>query len=132
MYENQSMSPNIANSDISLAAYVRSRQIELSDGLKRKKAIYLDIKFWIILRDVVAGLRHDPVESELLSLLREGVVKRKFFCPISDSTFAELLKKVDVKSREMTADLIDELSLGITLIPYDLRAGTFPPFRANA
>ena len=96
----------------------------MSDGLKRKKAIYLDIKFWIILRDVVAGLRHDPVESELLSLLREGVVKGKFFCPISDSTFAELLKKVDVKSREMTADLIDELSLGITLIPYDLRAGT--------
>ena len=55
MYENQSMSSNIANSDISLAAYVRSRQIELADGLKRK-AIYLDIKFWIILRDVVAGL----------------------------------------------------------------------------
>jgi len=111
-------------SDIPLDIYVRSRQIELAKALEHKKAIYLDIKFWIILRDIVEGLRSDPTEIELLSLLREGVAKERFFCPISDSTFAELLKKADLKSREVTADLIDELSLGITLIPYDMRAGT--------
>jgi hypothetical protein len=103
---------------------VRSRQLELAKSLERKKAVYLDIKFWIILRDVVTGLRSDPVETELLSLLREGVAEGRLFCPISDSTFAELLKKADVNSREVTAGLIDELSLGITLIPYELRAGT--------
>lgn len=112
------------DSDIRLDAYVRSRQLELARSLDNKKAIYLDIKFWIILRDVVEGVRNDSAEVELLSILREGVGKEKFFCPISDSTFAELLKKADVKSREVTADLIDELSLGITLIPYDMRAGT--------
>ncbi len=111
-------------SNISLDAYVRSRQLQLAKSLERKKAVYLDIKFWIILRDVVTGLRSEPVETELLSLLREGVAEGRLFCPISDSTFAELLKKADVNSREVTAGLIDELSLGITLIPYELRAGT--------
>jgi hypothetical protein len=112
------------DSEIALDVYVRSRQLELASSLEHKKAIYLDIKFWIILRDVVTGVRNDPVDLELLSLLREGRGEEKIFCPISDSTFAELLKKADVKSREVTADLIDELSLGITLIPFHLRAGT--------
>ena len=72
----------------------------------------------------MTGLRSTAAEIALLSLLREGASKGRVFCPISDSTFRELPKKADVKSREVTADLIDELSLGVTLIPYDLRAGT--------
>lgn len=40
-----------------------------------KQAIYLDIKFWIILRDVVTGLGSAPAETTLLSTLREGVSK---------------------------------------------------------
>jgi hypothetical protein len=107
-----------------LDKYVRSKQLELASTLAAKKAIYLDIKFWIILRDVVTGLRNAPAEITLLSTLREGVYKGRIFCPISESTFGELLKKADVKSRAVTADLIDELSLGITLIPHDVRAGT--------
>jgi hypothetical protein len=124
MHENGEMTPPPGASNISLDAHVRSRQLELAKSLERKKAVYLDIKFWIILRDVVTGLRSDPVETELLSLLREGVAEGRLFCPISDSTFAELLKKADVNSREVTAGLIDELSLGVTLIPYELRPGT--------
>jgi hypothetical protein len=111
-------------SDVVLDAYVRSRQLELASSLDHKKAIYLDTKFWIILRDVVTGIRNDPIDLELLLLLRKGVGNGKIFCPISDSTLGELLKKADVKSREVIADLIDELSLGVTLIPYDVRAGT--------
>ncbi len=111
-------------SDPSLAAYVRMRQIELALSLKSKRAIYLDIKFWIILRDIVTGLRFSPAEVALLSLLRKGVVEGRIFCPISDSTFVEPLKKSDISRRETTASLIDELSLGITLIPPDMRAGT--------
>ena len=124
MHENGEMTAPPRASNISIDAHVRSRQLELAKSLERKKAVYLDIKFWIILRDVVTGLRSDPVETELLSLLREGVAEGRLFCPISDRTFAELLKKADLKSREVTAGLIDELSLGITLIPYELRAGT--------
>lgn len=109
---------------ISLEAYVREKQIALAKSLEGKKAIYLDIKFWIILRDVVRELRTDTTEKELLQLLRAGVQRNLLFCPISDSTFGELLKKVDLKCRQVTANLIDELSLGVSLIPYDMRART--------
>lgn len=110
--------------NILLQVYVRSRQLELAAGVEGKQAVYLDIKFWIILRDVVTGVRDSAAEQELLFLLREAVRRNLIFCPISDSTFAELLKKVDLKSRQVTSDLIDELSLGVTLIPYDQRAAT--------
>jgi hypothetical protein len=108
----------------SLKAYVRSRQLELACTLTGKKAIYLDINFWIILRDVLLGVRNSPVEKELLSLLREGIQRGIAFCPINDSTFVELLKKADSASRSVTAGLMDELSLGVTLIPYEMRAAT--------
>ncbi len=109
---------------ILLQEYVRSRQLELAVTLEGKKAIYLDIKFWILLRDVTTGVNGGAEEQELLLLLRKAVNRKLIFCPISDSTFAELLKKVDLKSRQITADLIDEFSLGVTLIPFDLRANT--------
>jgi len=53
--------------------------------LENKKAVYLDIKFWIILRDVVRGMGNGATEKELLSLLREAVRRNLIFCPISDS-----------------------------------------------
>lgn len=109
---------------IPLQAYSRARQLELAATLEGKKAVYLDIKFWILLRDVTTGVAGSEPERELLHLLREAVSRNLIFCPISDSTFAELLKKVDTKSRQITADLIDELSLGVALISYDLRANT--------
>lgn len=109
---------------IPLQAYSRARQLELATTLEGKKAVYLDIKFWILLRDVITGVGDSEKDRELLHLLRIAVSRNLIFCPISDSTFAELLKKVDLKSRQTTAALIDELSLGVTLIPYDLRANT--------
>jgi hypothetical protein len=122
--QNREMPPIAEIQDLPLPSYVRSRQLELAVSLEGKKSVYLDIKFRIILRDVVMGVRDGAADQKLLSLLRETVRRNLIFCPISDSTFAELLKKIDLKSRQVTADLIDELSLGITLIPYDLRAGT--------
>ncbi len=110
--------------ELSLQAHVRARQIELAKSLESRKAVYLDIKFWIILRDVVLGLRDAAPEKELLRLLRRGTQRNLIFCPVSDSIFGELLKKVEVKCRQVAADLIDELSLGVSLIPYDMRAST--------
>lgn len=124
MHDNRTITTCATSSNIPLEAYIRSRQIELASTLEHKEAVYLDIKYWIILRDVVDGVKDAPIERELLSLLREGVAQGRLFCPISDSTFGELLKKADEKSREVTAGLIDELSLGITLIPFDNRAAT--------
>src|SRR5207302_1314667 len=57
-------------------------------------------------------------------LLRQGVASGKLFCPASESVFLELLKQSDPSSRTATARLIDELSLGVTLLPNQARAAT--------
>lgn len=44
------------------------------------------------------------------------------FCPISDSIFVEVMKQTDATSRSATIALIDELSLGVTLVSEQDRA----------
>lgn len=112
---------HLLSPEVSLDEHVHIRQIELARLLASRKAIYLDVKYWIILRDVIAGIRSQPDELELLKLLRKQVEEELVFCPISESTFAELYKQKDAHSRQATAQLIDELSLGIALIPHDER-----------
>lgn len=107
-----------------LQKHVRRRQIELALTLDGKRAIYLDTKFWIILRDVALGRRTEKGDIRLRELLADSVLRGKAFCPISDSTFAELLKQSDANTRKATATLIAELSDGVTLIPLELRVGT--------
>jgi hypothetical protein len=107
-----------------MQSYVRAKQLELAATLAERKAVYLDVKFWIILRDVAMGERNAAREKELLLLLRDLVHRGVIFCPISDTVFIELLKKTDLRRRQVVADLIDEMSLGVSLIPFDMRGNT--------
>ena len=91
--------------------------------LAPRRAIYLDLCFWILLRDAMRTGKSDR-GLQMLSKLRWLVKSGVAFCPISDSTFLELFKQTDSASRVATAELIDELSLGVTLVPFHLRVGT--------
>jgi hypothetical protein len=118
-----SLEKHMASPEVSLDRHTRSRLLELGRLLATRKAIYLDLRFWIMLRDAVRfGLSEAAVRMlfALRGLVKSGVA----FCPISDSTFLELFKQTDSASRVATAELIDELSLGATLIPFQLRVGT--------
>lgn len=107
-----------------IQSYVRTKQLELAATLAERKAVYLDVKFWIILREVATRERNDARDKELLRLLRRLVHDGNIFCPISDTVFIELLKKTDLKCRQVVADLIDEMSLGVSLIPFEMRGNT--------
>jgi hypothetical protein len=48
----------------------------------------------------------------------------KVFCPISETVFLELLKQSDPSSRLRTAKLIDDLSLGVSLLSQRERVAT--------
>jgi hypothetical protein len=111
----------LASPGISLGEHVRRRQRELGYTLQARRAIYLDQKFWIILRDVAVGERNASNEIALLALLKEEAASGKAFCPISESTFVELFKQEDAATRTATAQLIDELSLGVSLLAPDER-----------
>lgn len=118
-----SINQHRATPNVTIERHSRNRQIELAKSLEGRRAIYLDMRFWIHLRDAqrfgVGGLHGD-----LLAELRRVVATSKAFCPITESTFLEVFKQTDEDTRSMTAKLIDELSLGVTLIPFDVRIGT--------
>lgn len=114
-----------AHPEVDLRRHARNRQIELAKSLQGRRAIYLDLKFWIGLRDAEATSGHTPHPySDLLAALRRTVTEHRVFCPISDSCFLEVFKQSDSAARRKTAALIDELSLGVTNIPFELRVGT--------
>jgi len=98
--------------------HIKARQIELSQSLAHRKKVYLDACFWIAIRDAHLGARKDAPAQELLSLLRQGVDEYKILCPISGSMFLELVKQPHTEGRRIgTAKIIDELSLGVAMIP---------------
>ena len=114
-----------ATPHISIDRYEHARIVQLGRSLDNRTPIYLDIKFWILLRDAaLSGGGQDTPEYELLDLLRNLVARERIFCPISESIFLELMKQSDRGSRVRTAMLIDDLSLGVALIPYDRRIAT--------
>lgn len=105
--------------------HARDRKIELGRSLLDRRKIYLDARFWILLRDTVAGLRTGSAERKLLHHLRRGVRSGRLVCPISTDMLMELEKQPKTPGRrEATAELIDELSLGVSAIDPQLLLGT--------
>jgi hypothetical protein len=112
------------NPEISIDRHVKSRVVELGRFLDNKQAIYLDLRFWILLRKALLAGETSGADWKLLKLLRQGVRGGKIFCPISETVFFELLKQSDESSRLRTARLMDELSLGVTLLSQRERIAT--------
>lgn len=65
--------------------HVENRVVALGRSLDGRAAIYLDTKFWIVLRDCAVGRNSDPAAQELLVRLCKLVRDGEAFCPISES-----------------------------------------------
>jgi hypothetical protein len=104
-----------ANPGISIDQHVKRRVVALGRSLDDRAAIYLDTKFWIMLRECAEGKGTDASVLELLHRLRTLVAEGKVFCPVSESHLFEFLKQDDMNSRLETARIVDELSLVIFL-----------------
>jgi hypothetical protein len=113
---------HLRNPDVSIDDYVRSLRIQLGEWLSTMRAVYLDTRFWILLRDAAAA-RGTPATNDLLCSLKDAVRHGRLFCPISDTTLFEVLKQHDLASRRATVTLIDELSRGATLVGQQERVG---------
>lgn len=102
---------------MSIEQHSRARQVQLGRDILSCKKIYLDACFWILLRDTELGLRVGVPERKLLHFLRRGVRGGKLICPVSATVFIELMKQpFTAIRRQATAELIDELSLGVTAV----------------
>ena len=106
-----------AHPEVSIEMHVESARGSLGLSLAARRAIYLDTRYWIFLRDAAAGAAAKPIHVRLLQGIREGVVQGHWFCPLSDTTFFELIHIGDRGRRIATAEVAQELSLGVTLCP---------------
>lgn len=97
----------------------------MSHELKDRSKIYLDLKFWIYLREADLNAEADPKKRELLRLLRDGVAQKKLICPVSATVIEEVLKQADTESRrKSTCRIVDELSTGVCLLDGERRNAT--------
>ncbi len=106
-----------------LEAYTKDVRLSLGRELEGCKKIYLDTKYWILLRDAEIGRHRDENILELLSVLHRGVQTGKIVCPISEDIFAEVLKQSDAETLIETCNLIDALSKGISILSEQERIG---------
>jgi hypothetical protein len=103
---------------------MRRKVVALGHSVEHQAKLYLDVNFWLMLRNAELGVRPSPDSLELLSILRAKVAKGIIFCPISESVYFEVIKQSDEKTRLATATLIDEFSRGIAITPIDIRSAT--------
>lgn len=94
--------------------YLQQKQVEIGKSISNHKIIYLDINYWIKLRD--QAKKEDAKDRELLDKLTELVDTNKCIIPVSEITFYEILKQSDINSLKDSANLIDNLSKGISIV----------------
>lgn len=110
---------------IAIDRYVRAKQIALARDIAMRRKVFLDTRFWIIARNVVQDEGASAEERQLLHLLRSGVANGQLICPVSDSIIIEVLDQTPSTTRRTaTARVIDELSLGVSLVEGEMRAAT--------
>ena len=111
---------HLTTSRVTFLEHVRGSGLRLGESIAQRKPIYLDTKFWILMRNASRG--NDTSNAViLLKLLKQAVNEGKVFCPISSAIFIELMKQDSISSRIDTAKTIDDLSLGMTIVGFEDR-----------
>ncbi len=95
---------------------IRQCKIQLGIQLKNKRKIYLDLNYWIRMRECYVGSPKNFAFQKLYEVLIDLVNEELVVCPISQRIYIELLKQDDLNSRINTAKIIDKFSQGITIL----------------
>lgn len=112
---------HLAEPGKSLEAYAQGLRVALGKQLQGFKKIYLDTKYWILLRDSSLGIGTDPSVKNLLDSLDNGVSSGDLICPIGADTFSEILRQTDETTLLKSVHLIDRLSKGVTILFHEDR-----------
>jgi len=107
---------HLQNPEESAVGYEGRKRLELGRELQSARKIYLDTRFWLLLRNIRLGRKADErlrlLLEQLTSLVKTGLA----ICPIGADTFMEVFKQTDSTTRRVTVQIIDELSKGIGLL----------------
>lgn len=113
-----SFSEYAAQSSVSLDRYMRSQKADFGRWVNQRLRIYLDMRFWIDCERGRFEPEKYPQQARLYRILCSLVRSQKAICPLCDTVFTEAMRGSPV-SREKLAAVADELSLGVTLEPFE-------------
>jgi hypothetical protein len=101
--------------DVSLEQHLASLEESVAREALGKTRVYLDLRYWIFLRDADLGKPKRPVHVKLFDAMLRGVSEGKFVCPITDAVFFELDRQGNTERRMQTIRMIDRLCQGIVI-----------------
>lgn len=110
-------------SHVSVKEYLRSKSMRLQQSFEEKTLVYLDTKFWLILRDVELRRNQNPNSVSLYKSACRLKEEGRCLFPVSQDVFLEVMQQSDDLTRVATARLIDKLSDGICFISIRERVG---------
>jgi len=86
-----------------------------------KVKIYLDTRYWILLRDHVLGARTSEAISKTYDLIKNACASGIAICPIGEDVLYEVTKQTVPVSLLTTVRLIDTLSQGVCSLSHNER-----------
>ncbi len=104
-----------SNPEVSDAEHLAMLEYELAEEALGKTRIYLDLRYWIFLRDAALGEPQRSIHMDLLNGLAEGVESGRIVCPITDSVFFEIERQGETDRRLHSIQTINRLSKGIVI-----------------
>lgn len=113
--ESAGMDPLVADPAVDVDMYRRAMRRRVAESVLTRHRIYLDMNYWIWLRDAALGQPARPIYADLwehrIQLVRSGRV----LCPVTYPVYREVLKQ-DSASRQRTALVIDQLCGGVCIV----------------
>jgi hypothetical protein len=108
--------------DIDDDEYLAEKHKKLGLAIREKFRIYLDTKFWLHFRDYTLRRRNTPAAiGALYERIKELVDSGKAICPLSAYTVGEVQLQSNFETKLRTANLMDELSSCVLLLPESRR-----------
>ena len=104
-----------AEPEVSFRQHLASMEEEAAREALAKKRVYLDLKYWIFLRDADLGKPQKPIHVNLLEALLRGVSEGRIICPITEAVFFEVDRQGNTERRMQTVRMIDRLCRGIVI-----------------
>ncbi|MES2378122.1 MAG: hypothetical protein V4553_16150 [Bacteroidota bacterium] len=91
--------------------YIEKESLDLCSKYKNQKKVYLDLKYWILLRD--ENKLSNDLDRKLTTKLNELLATNKCIFPISEITFIEIMKQGDKDRRNQMLSVVDRFSRGL-------------------